>query len=191
MFDLFCVKINTFITHNLALQIKKKRYILIQSSKISYNEWAQVIYIFLYFGLLTSLSKCKYTLKYGFCKKSLRKDATLTSSTVVYRYPFVMKKVFSWSELHLSEVISYKIHTLVVHIYITYRFRCFMQYLMLTLLLLRTIQSYKQYLDKWYILTQSLKIPYNELALYNITFIGYMDLLTSLSKCKYTLVACT
>ena len=24
MFDLFCVKINTFITHNLALQIKKK-----------------------------------------------------------------------------------------------------------------------------------------------------------------------
>ena len=26
-----------------------------------------------------------------------------------------MKKVFNWSELHLSEVTSYKIHTLVKH----------------------------------------------------------------------------
>jgi hypothetical protein len=32
-----------------------------------------------------------------------------------YRYPLVMKKVFNWSELHLSEVTSYKIHTLVSH----------------------------------------------------------------------------
>ena len=31
-----------------------------------------------------------------------------------HRYPFVMKKVFNWSELHLSEVTSYKIHTLIV-----------------------------------------------------------------------------
>ena len=30
-----------------------------------------------------------------------------------YRYPFVMTKVFIWSEVHLSEVTSYKIHTLV------------------------------------------------------------------------------
>jgi hypothetical protein len=40
-------------------------------------------------------------LMYGFCKK-------------YYRYPFVMKKVFNWSELHLSEVTSYKIHILKV-----------------------------------------------------------------------------
>ena len=31
---------------------------------------------------------------------------------ITYRYLFVMKKVFNWSELHLSEVTSYKIHTL-------------------------------------------------------------------------------
>ena len=29
-----------------------------------------------------------------------------------YRYPFVMKKVFNFSELHFSEVTSYKIHIL-------------------------------------------------------------------------------
>jgi hypothetical protein len=29
-----------------------------------------------------------------------------------YRYPFVMKKVFNWSELHRFEVTSYKIHIL-------------------------------------------------------------------------------
>ena len=33
---------------------------------------------------------------------------------ITYRYLFVMKKVFNCSELHLSEVTSYKIHTLVV-----------------------------------------------------------------------------
>ena len=32
---------------------------------------------------------------------------------ITYRYLFVMKKVFNWSELHLSEVTSYKIHILV------------------------------------------------------------------------------
>ena len=31
---------------------------------------------------------------------------------VFFRYPFVMKKVSNWSELHLSEVTSYKIRTL-------------------------------------------------------------------------------
>ena len=31
---------------------------------------------------------------------------------VEHFFPFVMKKVFNWSELHLSEVTSYKIHTL-------------------------------------------------------------------------------
>ena len=33
---------------------------------------------------------------------------------VLYRYLFVKKKVFSYSELHFSEVTSYKIHTLKV-----------------------------------------------------------------------------
>ena len=31
---------------------------------------------------------------------------------VLYRYLFVKKKVFNYSELHFSEVTSYKIHTL-------------------------------------------------------------------------------
>ena len=35
--------------------------------------------------------------------------------TSTYRHPLVMKKVFNWSELHLSEVTSYKIHTLVCY----------------------------------------------------------------------------
>ena len=34
------------------------------------------------------------------------------------QYPFVMKKVFNWSELHLSEVTSYKIHTLITVIFV-------------------------------------------------------------------------
>ena len=37
----------------------------------------------------------------------------LTSWTLFVFNPFVMKKVFNWSELHLSEVTSYKIHTLI------------------------------------------------------------------------------
>ena len=41
-----------------------------------------------------------WLLKYGFCKKSLRKNETLTSWTL------------NWSEFHFSEVTSYKIHTL-------------------------------------------------------------------------------
>ena len=62
-------------------------------------------------------------LHYGFYKKSLRKDATLTNWTLFssqkgtckyYRYPLVVKKVFNWSGLHLSEVTSYKIHTLII-----------------------------------------------------------------------------
>ena len=32
---------------------------------------------------------------------------------VLYRYLFVKKNVFNWSELHFSEVTSYKIHTLI------------------------------------------------------------------------------
>ena len=35
------------------------------------------------------------------------------SIVVLYRYLFVKKKVFNYSELHFSEVTSYKIHTLV------------------------------------------------------------------------------
>ena len=40
-------------------------------------------------------------------------NQTLFSSLqVLYRYLFVMKKVFNYSELQFSEVTSYKIHTL-------------------------------------------------------------------------------
>ena len=46
-------------------------------------------------------------LKFGFCKKSLRKDATLKSWTL-----FWPQKVINFSELHLLEVTSYKIHIL-------------------------------------------------------------------------------
>ena len=52
-------------------------------------------------GNIQQKTELIYMLKYGFYKK-------------YYRYPFVMKNVFNWSELHLSEVTSYKIHTLVV-----------------------------------------------------------------------------
>ena len=78
-----------------------------------------------------------FSLKYGFCKKSLRKKETLNSCTFYLhkkvpvlmnhniwkklyvmihycRYLFVKMKVFNYSELHFSEVTSYKIHTLVV-----------------------------------------------------------------------------
>ena len=66
-------------------------------------------------------------LKYGFCKKSLRKNETLTSCPF---FPFFfitfgwvqqqnqpevikeMEKMGNWSEFHFSEVTSYKIHTL-------------------------------------------------------------------------------
>ena len=75
-------------------------------------------------------------LKYGFCKKSLRKDEPLTSWTLFWAYlssllggcnskptggnskptqkwwRICSKKVFNRSEVHLSEVTSYKIHTL-------------------------------------------------------------------------------
>ena len=76
-------------------------------------------------------------LKYEFYKKSLRKDEPLTSWTLfehICHYFWVgllvlvrvqqqthpkvitnmLKKVFNWSEVHLSEVTSYKIHTLTV-----------------------------------------------------------------------------
>lgn len=65
---------------------------------------------------------CCFWLKYGFCKKALRKDATLKSWTLFWpqtctfmyhRYLFVVKKVFNFSELHLSEVTSCEIYILV------------------------------------------------------------------------------
>ena len=60
-------------------------------------------------------------LKYGFCKKSLRKNETLTSWTLLAHFfsrsVLIWKKseskVFNWSEFHFSEVTSYKIHTLI------------------------------------------------------------------------------
>ena len=89
------------------------------------------------------LSSLKYraayiSLMYGFCKKSLRKDEPLTSSTLFFLSIFVisfgwvcccpqwvwccthpkvmtnmLKKVFNWSEVHLFEVTFYNIHTLI------------------------------------------------------------------------------
>ena len=41
-----------------------------------------------------------------------KRVGTRNADQLKYRYPFVMKKVFNWSELHLSEVTSYKIHIL-------------------------------------------------------------------------------
>ena len=52
-------------------------------------------------------------LEYGFYKKSLQKDATLTRSALIWKKS--EPKVFNWSELHLSTVTSYKIHILVEH----------------------------------------------------------------------------
>ena len=85
--------------------------------------------------------KSKYWLKYGFCNKSFRKDEPMTSWTLFSTYlssklcsPLIKtlerirsssgegesllminmwKKVFNWSEVHLSEMTCYKIHTLV------------------------------------------------------------------------------
>ena len=42
-------------------------------------------------------------LKYGFCKKSLRKSEP---------------KVFNWSKFYFSEVTSYKIHTLGIKLFV-------------------------------------------------------------------------
>ena len=79
------------------------------------------------FSLLWSffLWKFKLILKYGFYKKSLQKNEPLTSWTSLLggcnsnqqqTQPKVMtnmlKKVFNWWEVHLSEVTSYKILTL-------------------------------------------------------------------------------
>ena len=51
-----------------------------------------------------------YLLKYGFCKKSLRKNESLTSWTLLDH--FFSRSVFNCSEFHFSKVTSYKIHTL-------------------------------------------------------------------------------
>jgi hypothetical protein len=52
-------------------------------------------------------------------KEGLVKGATVCVKSVVilyYRYLFVKKKVFNWSELHFSEVTFYKIHTLRINL---------------------------------------------------------------------------
>ena len=78
-------------------------------------------------------TKSVLLLKYGFCNKSFRKDETLTSWTLLRHicphflawllfYSAItpksedkyVVKVFNWSEVHLSEITCYKIHTLVV-----------------------------------------------------------------------------
>ena len=89
--------------------------IVIISYRLDYNNWNSW-YFFTIF-----LVQANY-LKYGFYKKSLWKDATLTSWTLFHhkRVPVSTtdtllwwKKCSNWSELHLSEVTSYKIHTLI------------------------------------------------------------------------------
>ena len=80
-----------------------------------------------------SISKfVRRLLKYGFCNKSFRKDEPLTSWTLLkHNHPHFWAwllntiaitpksedkyavKVFNWSEVHLSEMTFYKIHTLV------------------------------------------------------------------------------
>ena len=73
-----------------------------------------------------------HELKYGFCNKSFRKDEPLTIWTLLQHiyphfWPWLLLysaitpksedkyvvKVFNWSEVHLSEMICYKIHTLI------------------------------------------------------------------------------
>ena len=56
-------------------------------------------------------------LKYGFCKKSLQifdQLNTFCCCTHSKMITNMLKKVFNWSEVHLLEVASYKIHTLKV-----------------------------------------------------------------------------
>ena len=74
-------------------------------------------------ALLYMYKKEYSQLKYGFCKKSLRKNATLTTWTLSSFFPDqhwsgkkVRKKVFNWSELHFSEVTFYKIHILIFYL---------------------------------------------------------------------------
>ena len=117
-------------------------------------------------------SKSARLLKYGFCMKLLRKNATLNSWTlfffkkkvpvVLYRYLFVKKKVFNYSELHFSEVISYKIHTLVPFII--------------------TSQSWKRLFIKlgskfcWLTISPFLKISKNPLIHFTFLFIVFCTL---------------
>ena len=73
----------------------------------------------------------KHILSATFCKKSLRKNAMVEHfflhkkvPIVLYRYFFVKKKVFNYSELHFSEVTSYKIHSLIVYQYSNWDGNC-------------------------------------------------------------------
>ena len=59
-----------------------------------------------------------FLLMYGFCSKSFRKEKRLTSLLFYQANPHIsedkyVEKVFNWSEVHLSEMTCYKIHTLV------------------------------------------------------------------------------
>ena len=64
-------------------------------------------------GLFTSTYFKITKIFFLFCKKSLRKDEPVEHFFEVHTYPKVRKKVFNWSEVHLSEVTSYVIHILV------------------------------------------------------------------------------
>ena len=76
----------------------------------------------------------KGPLEYGFCNKSFWKDKPLTSWTLFQHIcphfwvgllgaianppkseDKYVEKVFNWSEVHLSEMTCYKIHTLVIN----------------------------------------------------------------------------
>ena len=77
------------------------------------------------------LPRLEEMLKYGFCNKSFRKDEPLTSWTLLQQicphfWAWLLNtivitpksedkyvvKVFNWSEVHLSKMTCYKIHTL-------------------------------------------------------------------------------
>ena len=70
-----------------------------------------------------------FVLKYGFCNKSFRKDEPLTIFVIKIRFSsnqnigegesnfddeYVEESV-QWSEVHLSEMTFYKIHTLIAY----------------------------------------------------------------------------
>ena len=57
-------------------------------------------------------------LKYGFCKKSLRN--TFLSIGICHHFWVALLLQHNWSEFHLSEVTSYKIHTLVLNLTTNY-----------------------------------------------------------------------
>ena len=74
-----------------------------------------ICYYFMYKSQIVTQLNQPTLLKYEFYKKSHREDAPLTSWTLFPPHQKMGEKVFNWSEVHLSEVTSKKIHTLVMY----------------------------------------------------------------------------